>query len=320
MLTDCDAGKIDVILTKSISRFARNTVDLLDTVRRLKKLGIEVRFERENIRSLSGDGELMLSILASFAQEESLSISKNIRWTIHKKYREGQTYSHRKMLGYRWEDGTRVIVPEEAETVRFIFESCIAGMSMAKIAKALQEKGVMGIHGKAFSPSTVSTVLNNEQYTGCLLLQRNYSLSPRKQKRNRGERDMYRVDNFQPAIVSEEEFREAELVRDKRAQKPLGLKWSPFQGLVFCGKCGSTTSWFRSPESRKRNDMTCVYWVCNKKCRKKLCDCRPARERDLHTAVEELGLNVEDVAHVDLFDEEIQITTHKGRAKKWVKE
>mgnify|MGYP000446792924 FL=1 len=115
MLADCEAGKIDIILTKSISRFARNTVDLLETVRHLKDLGVEVRFEKERIRSMDGDGELMLTILASFAQEESRSISDNVKWGIRKRMQNGIPNGHFRIYGYRWEGDELVIVPEEAE-------------------------------------------------------------------------------------------------------------------------------------------------------------------------------------------------------------
>ncbi len=120
MIADCEKGKIDIILTKSIQRFARNTVDLLKTVRHLKNLGIEVRFEKENISSLSGDGELMLSILASFAQEESRSISENVKWATRKRFAQGLNNGKFNIYGYRWEDEQLVIVPEEAVIVKRI--------------------------------------------------------------------------------------------------------------------------------------------------------------------------------------------------------
>ena len=124
MLADCEEGKIDIILTKSISRFARNTVDLLETVRHLKSLGIEVRFEKEHINSLSEDGELMLSLLASFAQEESRSISENVKWGVRKRFQSGEIGTANKhILGYRYDEEKQkyIIIPEEAETVRWIY-------------------------------------------------------------------------------------------------------------------------------------------------------------------------------------------------------
>ena len=129
MLSDCEEGKIDIILTKSISRFARNTVDLLNTVRRLKELGIEVRFEKERIRSLSGDGELMLTLLASFAQEESRSISENVKWATRKRFEQGIPHGRFGVYGYKWQDDLLVPIPEEVVVVKRIFQNFLNGKS-----------------------------------------------------------------------------------------------------------------------------------------------------------------------------------------------
>ena len=131
MIADCESGKIDIVLTKSISRFARNTVDLLETVRHLKDIGVEVRFEKENIRSLSDDGELMLTLLASFAQEDSVSISNNVKWGIRKRMQEGlpNASGHFQIYGYQWDGDKLVPVPEEAEIVKRIFQNFLDGKS-----------------------------------------------------------------------------------------------------------------------------------------------------------------------------------------------
>ena len=158
MLADCEAGKIDIILTKSISRFARNTVDLLETVRHLKALGIEVRFEKEHIHSLSEDGELMLTLLASFAQEESRSISENVKWGLRKRFQSGEIGAANKhILGYRYDNGLRkyVIIPEEAEAVRWMFQMYIDGVSLRKIAENMNKAG---IHITAEKDETVKRV------------------------------------------------------------------------------------------------------------------------------------------------------------------
>ena len=144
MLVDCEEGKIDIILTKSISRFARNTVDLLETVRHLKAKDIEVRFEKENINSMSGDGELMLSILASFAQEESRSISENIRWATKKRFEKGIPNGKFKIFGYRWEDDKLVPVPEEAEIVKRIYQNFLDGKSRLETEKEFGKRLPMG--------------------------------------------------------------------------------------------------------------------------------------------------------------------------------
>lgn len=121
MIADAEAGKIDIIITKSIQRFARNTVDLLQTVRQLKEQRVEVRFEKENIHTMSGDGELMMTILASFAQEESRSISENVRWRVKKRFEKGIPNGHFRIYGYRWEDDQLVVIPSEAAIVKRIF-------------------------------------------------------------------------------------------------------------------------------------------------------------------------------------------------------
>lgn len=158
LLADCESGKIDIVLTKSISRFARNTVDLLETVRHLRDLGIEVRFEKENINSLSGDGELMLSILASFAQEESRSTSENIKWAIRKKFQEGRPNSFN-VYGYRWNGNQFIVVPEEAEVVRLIFGNFLSGLSAEETEKQLEEMGVKSYTGGRFSNTSIRAIL-----------------------------------------------------------------------------------------------------------------------------------------------------------------
>lgn len=135
MLAECEAGNIDIVLTKSIQRFARNTVDLLNTVRHLKDLGIEVQFEKENINSMSGDGELMLSILASFAQEESRSISENVKWGTVKRFKQGIPNGKFSVFGYEWVNGKLTIVPEEAEIVQWMYREYMKGASRIEIGR-----------------------------------------------------------------------------------------------------------------------------------------------------------------------------------------
>ena len=193
MLADCEAGKIDIVLVKSISRFARNTVDLLETVRHLKDIGVEVRFEREHISSFSGDGELMLTILASFAQEESRSISDNVKWGIRKRMAEGIPNGHFRILGYRWEGDELVIVPEEAAIVRRIFQNFLDGKSRLETERELEAEGIRSINGCVMRDSNIKQILTNITYTGNMLLQKEFIADPiSKQKRkNRGELPQY---------------------------------------------------------------------------------------------------------------------------------
>jgi len=217
LIADCEAGKIDIVLTKSISRFARNTVDLLRVVRRLQELGIEVRFERENINSATAEGELMLSILASFAQEESRQISENIKWTIRSGFKKGKPH-HIRMYGFRNENGECVIVPEEAVVVKRIFSSFLKGQTTSEIAAQLNSEGLKSYYGNEFKHSTIAKMLQNERYIGTLLLQKTYRTDhiSRKRKMNKGELPMYLIEDAHPAIISKDIF---QAVQDERMRR-----------------------------------------------------------------------------------------------------
>ena len=173
MLTDCREGKIDLILTKSISRFARNTVTLLETVRELKLLNVDVYFEEQNIHSISSDGELMLSILSSYAQEESRSVSENCKWRIRNDFAQGKVCSM-KMLGYRrTKDGSLEVNADEAEIVKYIFALYLSGYGKLKISNILNEEHIPTLNGCEWTPGSVRRILDNEKYAGNMLLQKN---------------------------------------------------------------------------------------------------------------------------------------------------
>ena len=186
MLWECEKGNIDIILTKSIQRFARNTVDLLNTVRRLKAIGIEVRFEKEQINSMSGEGELMLSILASFAQEESRSISENSKWGIRKRFKSGEIGAANKhLLGYRYDEEKRqyVIIPEEAEIVRKMFALYLDGVSLKDICAELNGAGYRTINGCLFQEASLHKMIKNEVYAGDILRQKCHIPDPISKKK-----------------------------------------------------------------------------------------------------------------------------------------
>lgn len=208
LMKDCEDGKIDIILVKSISRLARNTVDLLSTVRHLKELGIEVRFEKENINSMSGDGELMLSILASFAQEESRSISENVKWGTRKRFEQGIPNGKVRVYGYTWTDGVLIIVPDEAECVRQIFQSFLDGKSVRQIAAQLNGHGITTRAGCKWSDFGIRTILTNITYTGNMLLQKTFVADciNKKRKTNNGELPRYFVENTHEPIIDKETF------------------------------------------------------------------------------------------------------------------
>lgn len=211
LIADCDAGLVDIVLVKSISRFARNTVDLLETVRHLKDIGVDVWFEDEGIHSMDGDGELMLTILASFAQEESRSISENCKWGIRKRYERGETRGF-KIFGYRTRKGKLVIQEDEAAVVRRIFQMFLDGDSCYIIGQKLAAEGVKSYAGKTLSGEVISGMIRQEKYTGCTLAQKFYTENhiTHKQTRNNGELPMYFMEGTHPAIISMETFEAAQ--------------------------------------------------------------------------------------------------------------
>ena len=271
MLDDCEAGKIDIILTKSISRFARNTVDLLETVRHLKELGIEVRFEKENINSLSGDGEVMMTLLASFAQEEITSLSNNVKWGVRKRMEQGIPNGHFRIYGYRWEGDQLVIEPEEAAIVRRIFQNFLDGKSRLETEREFEAKGITTANSCRWVDSNIKVVLTNITYTGNLLLQKEFIEDPitKRRKKNRGKLPQYYVEDTHEAIIDMETFQyvQEEMARRKElgafANKSLNI--TCFTSKLKCSKCGS--SYVRNQRSNRTKYTstygdTIVVWVC----------------------------------------------------------
>lgn len=221
LMKDCEDGKIDIILVKSISRFARNTVDLLSAVRHLKSLGIDVIFEKENINSMSNDGELMLSILASFAQEESRSISENVKWGTRKRFEKGIPNGRVRVFGYKWEDDILVVVPEEAEIVKRIYSEFIGGKVPRAIANGLNDNGITTRMGCKWSDFGIRTILQNVTYTGNMLLQKVFVDDPitKHRKTNRGELPRYFVENTHEPIIEKNIFDKAQAEFEKRSRR-----------------------------------------------------------------------------------------------------
>ena len=244
MITDCRTGKIDMIITKSIARFARNTVTLLETVRELKELGVDVYFEEQNLHSMSGDGELMLTFLASYAQEESRSVSENCKWRIRKEFSEGNPATWRFMYGYRINKGRIEIHPAEASVVKWVFDSYIAGYGTAEIARTLRENNVPTYFGGVWRPMRIVELLRNEKYAGNALLQKEFTIDhlTKARARNRGELPMYFAEGSHPAIVSVETFDAAQqrLERNRLASCAAcdTTATHPFTGMIVCDKCG----------------------------------------------------------------------------------
>ena len=245
MVADALDGKIDLIVTKSVSRFARNTVDSLTTVRKLKEKGVEVFFEKENIYTLDSKGELLITIMSSLAQEESRSISENVTWGQRKRMADGKVslpYKH--FLGYRkGADGLPEIVPEEAEIVRNIYRWFMEGKTPTGIARTLTEQGVPTPAGKEqWCSSTVKSILTNEKYKGSALLQKRFTVDflTKKSKVNEGEVPQYYIEESHPAIIVPEEFElvQAELLRRQNLRRQYNGK-SVFAARLVCGDCGN---------------------------------------------------------------------------------
>lgn len=274
MLADCEAGKIDIILTKSISRFARNTVDLLETVRHLKELGIEVRFEKEHINSLSGDGEVMLTLLASFAQSESESISNNVKWGIRKRMQAGMPNAsgHFQIYGYRWEGDELVIVPEEAAIVQRIYQNFLDGKSRLETEREFAAEGITTRQGCRWVDSNIKLVLTNITYTGNMLFQKEFISDPIEKRRckNHGELPQYYVENTHPAIIDKKTFDyvQAEMARCRKLG-PLAnksLNTCCFTGKLKCPYCGLSYM----HEHRTKNGNYQEFWVCGSRKKKKV--------------------------------------------------
>ena len=263
MLEAAENGEIDIILTKSIQRFARNTVDLLETVRHLKDIGVEVRFEKEHISSMSTDGELMLTILASFAEEESRSISENIKWAIRKRFRNGVPGCRFNVYGYRWEDDAMVIVPEEAEIVRRIYQDYLDGKMLQEIVREFTTGGITTRNGFPWSHTTLRQILSNVTYTGNLLLQKGFVADPisKRRKTNCGQLPKFFVEDTHPAIIDKETF--DHIQEEMARRKTLGVLANKtmntccFTGKLKCPHCGKNYI-----HGRYNGGNTRSFWVC----------------------------------------------------------
>ena len=265
MIADALNGRIDLIVTKSVSRFARNTVDTLTTVRKLKDAGVEVFFQKENIFTLDSKGELLITIMSSLAQEESRSISENVTWGQRKSFSDGKVkLPYKQFLGYRkGADGTPEIIPEEAEIILRIYSDFISGKSASAIAKELTREGIPTPAKKAvWHKRTVESILTNEKYKGAALLQKRYTVDflQKKMKVNEGEVPQYYVEESHPAIIEPEDWDrvQIELARRKASGKAT-FSNSPFSTKIFCGDCGARytpITWHSTDKYRR------LVWQC----------------------------------------------------------
>jgi DNA invertase Pin-like site-specific DNA recombinase len=267
MLTDCENKKIDLIITKSISRFARNTTDCLEMVRKLLDLGIYIYFEKENINTQSMESELMLSILSGLAESESISISENNKWAIQRRFENGTFKISYPPYGYDNIDGQMVINPKQAEVVKYIFAEALMGKGTQKIADDLNHKGTPSKKGGRWTSTTIRGILRNEKYTGDAILQKTYTDSSFNRHINYGEKNMYLVENHHEPIITHEVFDAVEIVMSQRAKEKGIEKHNnkyqnryAFSSKIICSECGSTLKRrIHSSGARKY-----IAWCCNK--------------------------------------------------------
>ncbi len=299
MIADCEAGKIDVVYTKSISRFARNTVDCLNAIRKLKALGVEVVFEKEGIRTLDAKGEVLVTIMASLAQQESGSLSQNVTMGLRYRMAEGHgTLNYNRFLGYtKSQDGKLVVVPEEAEVVRRIFREYLEGFSTKAIVRHLNEDHIRTPTGKdAWHPSTITSMLGNEKFAGDLLLQKYYTedFLTHKTVKNDGKFPQYYVEDDHPPVVPKAIFFQVQgevMRRSSLKDTPDRARFgSPMAlaGRLVCGRCGRTLKHYIRP------DPTLNDWRCrdrgqvlssNTGSRGGMCGCRIALEGEVKQSI-----------------------------------
>lgn len=247
MIADCENGNIDFIVTKSISRFARNTTDCLELVRKLQSLGIFIYFEKENINTGEMESELMLSILSGIAENESVSIAENNKWSVRRRFQNGTYKISNPPYGYDSVDGKLVVNKEEAKVVRFIFDEILSGKGCGKVAKALNHRGLKGKRGGLWRSSTIRGMAYNEKYVGDTLFQKTYTDEHFNHHRNNGEKEQYLIHNHHEPIISRKDFEAAQAViaqhaREKGVEKRSGKSRDryPFSRKIICGNCGGT--------------------------------------------------------------------------------
>ena len=318
MIDDCMAGKIDMVITKSISRFARNTVDSLTHIRKLKAKNIAVYFEKENINTLGDGGEMLITILSSQAQEESRNLSENVHWGYVRQFENGVVYvNHNKFLGYtKDEEGNLVIVPDEAKLVRRIFRLYLEGNSINKIAETLTKEGIRTVTGNTVWHATViSKMLMNEKYMGDALLQKTYTVDFLEKKRavNKGIVPQYYIEGNHEAIIPRELFYQVQEERARRANvyRPAKKKGTTIRGkysskyvladIMYCKECGQPYRrqvWVNGGTKKP-------VWRCYSRLKSgtKKCKHSPSlEEKALHEAIMEASDNVEPTEYDEKID------------------
>ena len=262
LLADCEAGRIDYIVTKSISRFARNTTDSLEMVRKLKKHGIPVYFEKENINTGDMEGELLLTIMSGMAEGESASISENAKWSVVQRFKNETYKLVNPPYGYDWDGKNLAINEEQAKHVRWIFAQTLAGVPLTRIAREMNDKGLRTCRGNAWQAETLRSMIINERYVGDVLLQKKYTDFRYNRHRNRGEVPQFLWKDHHPAIVSREDFEAVEAMMERhRQERGIEIQREKYQsrysfsGKLICGNCGKAF--------KRRMQNGYVAWWCS---------------------------------------------------------
>ena len=288
MMADCEDGKIDYIVTKSLSRFARNVTDCLELVRKLTDLRIPIYFEKENLDTGSMESELLLSIMSSLAENESISISENAKWSVRHRFQNGTFKAGCAPYGYTVSNGEYQINEAEAPWVRYIFSEAASGTSCHRIAAALNEKGIPAKKGGTWTGTTVRAILHNERYVGDCLYQKTYSDFRFKRHKNLGEQDQYYVSDHHEPIVSRELFETAgqmllQRAKEKGITRGRGAYQNryPFTKKIVCGECGS----FFKRQIHRSGSVQYTTWACQEHLRNKnQCSVKAVREEALENA------------------------------------
>lgn len=278
LVSDCKKGKIDRIITKSVSRFARNTVDCLQTVRMLSDLGISILFEKEQIDTAKMSSEVLLAMSGTQAQDESISHGNNMRWSYQQRMKKGEYLGNSPAFGYRMLNSSSVVIHEdEAEIVRMICQMFLSGIGKQKIADILNEKGIPYRRGQRWNTFIIRYILNNERYVGDALLQKKYTTTeyPPKRLRNQGEQAQYYVENALPAIISKEQRRAILELQQQRWPKSLKRGSHSLSKLLYCSECGHVY--------RRVDKQNGAVWQCSYRTNGRS-NCTPysIREEDVH--------------------------------------
>lgn len=293
MIEDCNTGKIDMVITKSISRFARNTLDCLRYIRELKEKNIPVFFEKENINTMDSKGEVLLTIMASLAQQESQSLSQNVKLGFQFRYQNGEmTINHNRFMGYtKDEDGNLVVDEAEAAIVRRIYREYLKGKSLIQIGRGLEADGILTGAGKGrWRPETIKKMLSNEKYIGDALLQKTYTVDflTKKRVKNEGLVPQYYVENSHQGIIPKDLFMQVQEEMMRRANLKAGKKKRVYSSkyalssLVFCPKCGDI---YRRIAWNNRGKHSIVWRCCTRvQGGPEACDAETILEEDLQMA------------------------------------